>query len=129
MPLCVKLTEAVRNTLDNKGLGCGIFIDLQKAFDTVNHRTLLSKLDRYGIRGCALKWFRSYLSDRKQYVSIDGMNSYLLPISCGVPQGSVLGPLFSLSISMIYLMLLRNLPFTSLPMIQTSTMNAKICII
>ena len=61
----VSLTEAVRNTLDNKRFGCGIFIDLQKAFDTVNHRILLSKLEHYGVRGCALNWFRSYLSDRK----------------------------------------------------------------
>ena len=64
----VSLTEAVRNTLDNERFGCGIFIDLQKAFDTVNHRILLSKLEHYGIRGCALEWFRSYLSDHKQYV-------------------------------------------------------------
>ena len=61
----VSLTEAVRNTLDNKRFGCGIFIDLQKAFDTVNHRILLPKLEHYGIRGCALEWFRSYLSHRK----------------------------------------------------------------
>ena len=61
----VSLTEAIRNTLDNKRFGCGIFIDLQKAFDTVNHEILLSKLEHYGVRGCALEWFRSYLSDRK----------------------------------------------------------------
>ena len=71
----VSLTEAVRNTLDNKRFGCGIFIDLQKAFDTVNHKILLSKLEHYGVRGCALEWFRSYLSDRKQYVSVNGSDS------------------------------------------------------
>ena len=89
----VSMTEDIRNTLDNKKFGCGIFIDLQKAFDTVNHQILLSKLEHYGIRGCALNWFRSYLSDRQQYVCINESNSRMMKITCGVPQGSVLGPL------------------------------------
>ena len=102
----VSLTEAVRSTLDNKRLGCGIFIDLQKAFDTVNHRILLSKLEHYGFRGCALEWFRSYLSDRKQYVSVNRSNSNLLSITCSVPQGSVLGPL-------LFLIYINDLPNAS----------------
>ena len=92
----ISMTESIRNTLDCKKFGCGIFIDLQKAFDTVNHQFLLSKLEHYGIRGCALDWFKSYLSQRKQYVSINGHNSDLLTVKCGVPQGSVLGPLLFL---------------------------------
>ena len=79
--------------LDNKRFSCGILIDLQKAFSTVNHRILLSKLEHYGIRGNELEWFRSYLTDRIQYASIKGKRLYPLHINCGVLQGSVLGPL------------------------------------
>ena len=68
-------------------------MDLEKAFDTVNHKILLKKLEHYGIRNIANKWFDSYLSDRKQFVSIGGINSSNLSITCGVPQGSILGPL------------------------------------
>ena len=89
----VSLTETVKNTLDNKRFGCGIFIDLPKASDTVNHKILLSKMEHYRVRGCALEWFRAYLSDRKQYVSVNGSNSNLFSIACEVPQGSVLSPL------------------------------------
>ena len=71
-----------------------IFVDLTKAFDTADHAILLDKLDRYGIRGNANDFFRSYLSDRRQYTVINGVNSALKNITCGVPQGSVLGPLF-----------------------------------
>ena len=72
------------------------FIDLKKAFDTVNHSILLKKMEHYGARGIALNWFRSYLSHRKQYVSVNGHTSEYLNISCGVPQGSVLGTLLFL---------------------------------
>ena len=75
---------------------CGVFIDLEKAFDTVNHQILLSKLNHYGIRGVANKWFSSYLSNRYQRVTINGESSQQLTISCGVPQGSILGPLLFL---------------------------------
>ena len=70
-----------------------VFIDLSKAFDTVNHDILLAKIDHYGIRGNALSLFRSYLSDRKQYTVIENFKSKTCNINCGVPQGSVLGPL------------------------------------
>ena len=71
----------------------GIFLDFSKAFDTINHNILLYKLSHYGIRGKALEWFRNYLNNRKQYVSLNQNNSSLKEIENGVPQGSLLGPL------------------------------------
>ena len=73
-----------------------MFIDLQKAFDTVDHEILLEKLEHYGIRGLPYEWFKSYLSDRQQFVSLSGYNSNFLEIMHGVPQGSVLDPLLFL---------------------------------
>ena len=80
-----------------------IFIDLCKAFDTVNHDILLLKMEHYGVRGSSLQWFKSYLYERKQYVYINGECSELKLISGGVPQGCVLGPL-------LFLIYINNLP-------------------
>ena len=92
----IEITESVRNALDNKKYDCGIFIDLQKAFDTVNHSILINKLNYYGIRGVGNNWFKSYLTNRSQYVSSQGFDSDIIGIKHGVPQGSVLGPLLFL---------------------------------
>ena len=87
------MVEEIRKNLDNGIFTGGVFIDLEKAFDTVNHDILLAKLDHYGIRENALNWIRSYLTNRKQFVSLSGAKSQNRDISCGVPQGSILGPL------------------------------------
>ena len=92
----IEITEKIRCALDNHESACGVFIDLQKAFDTVNHDILVDKLMHYGIRGVANSWFKSYLTERTQYVSIDGYKSNKSPMQHGVPQGSVLGPLLFL---------------------------------
>ena len=92
----ISITEQIRKALDDNKLAFGIFVDFQKAFDTVNHDILLTKLERYGISGCTKNWFRSYLKDRKQIVSILGFESNQRILSHGVPQGSVLGPLLFL---------------------------------
>lgn len=89
----ISLTEKVREACDSGKIACGVFLDLRKAFDTVNHSILLEKLKHYGIRGVAYEWFQSFLKERMQYVSIQSDTSRTEQIDYGVPQGSVLGPL------------------------------------
>ena len=83
----IKITETIRKALDKDDYACGIFIDLQKAFDTVNHEILIDKLNHYGIRS---------VGNRSQYVSIQGFYSSAEKVKYGVPQGSLLDPLFFL---------------------------------
>ena len=79
--------------MDKQKVVCLILLDLSAAFDTVNHDIMLNRLEhRVGVKGTALQWFKSYLQDRGQYVLVDGHTSETLPLRCGVPQGSVLGP-------------------------------------
>jgi len=88
--------DAIYQQLDNGNVVVGIYLDLQKAFDTVDHSVLLAKLYNYGIRGNVYNWFKDYLYNRQQFVSIRGINSDTASFLYGVPQGSILGPLLLL---------------------------------
>ena len=90
------ITEEIRKALDNDEFACGVFLDFQKAFDTVNHEILIAKLNHYGIREIALDWLKSYLTNRMQLTSIERELSTETTVTYGVPQGSVLGPLLFL---------------------------------
>ena len=92
----VQITESIRNALDNKKIACGVFVDLQKAFDTVEHSILLKKLEHYGIRGVVNNLLQTYLQTRYHSVEINNRMSKNILIKHGVPQGSVLGPLLFL---------------------------------
>ena len=98
----IYLTGSIRQSLDEVSFGCGIFVDLQKVFDIVDHKILLHKLEYYRIRGVCNDWFKSYLSDRKQFVSINVYNSDLMPVDCGVLQDSTWDLPFLMCINDLY---------------------------
>ena len=98
--------DRIISAMDRKTLPITIFMDLSKAFDTLNHNILLDKLYHYGIRGTALCWFKDYLTNRQQYVEIDGTASDKRVITTGVPQGSILGPL-------LFLIYMNDISYTS----------------
>ena len=90
------VVNMIQKELYDDNFVIGVFMDLQKAFDTITYDTLLSKLEHYGFRGFTASWFRSYLVGRSQYTAINGNDSLTKIITCGIPQGTVLGPLLFL---------------------------------
>ena len=92
----LQLTNIISSAMDQKKFALGVFLDLTKAFDTVNHSILIAKLNRYGVEDIALNWFKNYLLNRQQYVTFNGHSSAKSSILHGVPQGSILGPLLFL---------------------------------
>ena len=90
------MVDYVSQALEDSDFVIGVFLDFSKAFDTVNHQILLAKLEHMGIRGEAYDWISDYLKERKQYVMYDGQMSEYKFISCGVPQGFIVGPLLFL---------------------------------
>ena len=97
--LCSTITSLISSTdfwyenIDRSNVNLNIFFDLKKAFDTVDHDILLKKLSAYRIRGKTGGWFESYLNNRKQFCSLNGQHSKARDVTCGIPQGSCLGPL------------------------------------
>ena len=89
----LKLTDTIMYELDNSHIPCAIFLDLSKAFDTLNYKILLRKLKYYGLGNVVYNLIENYLTNRQQFVKLGNVKSKLIPMLIGVPQGSILGPL------------------------------------
>ena len=100
----IHLIEEITTSLDLRNYVVSLFLDLSKAFDTVNHHILLEKLNYYGLQHYKVNWFRSYLCSRKHQVYINGVKSDFHPFSSGIPQGSILG-------SLLFLLYIKNSDF------------------
>ena len=92
----IELVDRITKAIDKGEYTIGIFLDLSKAFDTIDHKILIQKLDHYGIRGITQLWFQEYLRNRKQIVKFNQIKSKEMVIKSGVPQGSILWPILFL---------------------------------
>ena len=121
----LELCDRLLKHMDEGKLPITIFLDLSKAFDTLDHEILLNKLHYYGIRNNSLNWFQSYLTDRKQYIQYDETSSEMLKIHTGVPQGSILGPLlFLIYMNDIHLVTEK---FSSILYADDTTLDSPLC--
>ena len=92
----MQLIDQISSRFPKNHFTLGVFVDLSKAFDTVDQDILITKLENYGVNGNNLRWFQSYLKNRKQYLNFNNKITNSSLITCGVPQGSILGPLLFL---------------------------------
>ena len=88
-----KISSETIKSIDDKKIACSVFLDLAKAFDTIDHEILFKKMELYGIRGITLQLFNSYLSNQKMFTLVNGISSKMNDVTCGIPQGCTLSPL------------------------------------
>ena len=120
----LELIDRIITQMDQDEIPINIYLDLSKAFDTIDHLILIDKLKYYGINGTNLNLFSSYLNNRKQYTEIDHIKSNMLPITTGIPQGSILGPLLFIIYIYISMILYKPVKFLiSSFMLMTQPLN------